>query len=49
MSRQIIRTHYSGVWGQTGMSILAYFIFNGIGYYDDKSDEQEKRYIMETI
>jgi hypothetical protein len=28
---------------------LAYFIFNGIGYSDDKSDEQKKRYTMGTI
>jgi hypothetical protein len=24
------------------MPTFAYFIFNGIGYYDDKSDEQKK-------
>jgi hypothetical protein len=29
--------------------LLVYFIFNGIGYYDDKSNEQEKRYTMGTI
>jgi hypothetical protein len=27
------------------MPTLAYFIFNGIGYYDDKGDEQEKKSI----
>jgi hypothetical protein len=37
----------SGV--KTGMPTLTYFIFNGIGYYDDKSDDQEKRYTVGTI